>query len=135
MAKKIIVYIEKSEDGEYWGTTQNMEGVVSSFGETLEELKANIKEAIDDHLEVAEELGEEWAKQYNDYTLEFQLDLQGFFDLIPEVKIGSLAKKAGINASLLRQYKIGAAKASVEQIQKIESAVHSLGAELLSVSF
>lgn len=133
--KRIKVYVEKSEEGDYWGTTQNMPGVVSSFGSTLEELEVNLKEAISDNLELASELGEEWVSEYETYTLEFELDLAAFFDLIPEIKISVLAKKAGINESLLRQYKTGASKASIEQLKKIEKAVHKLGEELLSVSF
>ena len=31
MSKKIQVYVEKSNDGSYWGTSQNYEGIVSTF--------------------------------------------------------------------------------------------------------
>ncbi|MGV4462037.1 type II toxin-antitoxin system HicB family antitoxin [Ornithobacterium rhinotracheale] len=135
MAKKIEVYVEKSPNGEYWGTTQNIVGVVSSVGNSLENLERNLTEAMNDHIEIAEELGEDYIQEYKDFSFEFKLDLQSFFDLIPEIKISNLADKADINPSLLRQYKTGKANASIGQLKKIEKAVHQLGNELLSVSF
>jgi predicted RNase H-like HicB family nuclease len=39
MSKKINVYVEKSNDGTYWGSTSNVPGVVSAYGDSLEELK------------------------------------------------------------------------------------------------
>jgi len=55
--------------------------------------------------------------------------------LLPEAKISNIAKKANINASLLRQYKTGKIEASEEQARKVLKAIHQLGEELLSVSF
>ncbi len=134
--KRIKVYVEKAEDGTYWGTTENLEGVVSAYGNTLTELKNKLQKVFGEHLEVACELEENWVSKYeNGVEFEYKMDLAGFFHLIPEVKIGSIAEKANINSSLLRQYKTGKANASEEQTKKIEKAVHDLGKELLSVSF
>ncbi len=132
--KEIIVYVEKHEDGTYWGTTQNFEGLASSFGSTMEELKANITEAFTDHIEVAKEIGEPYADKYDNVKFTYKLDLRSFFELVREVKISNIAKKAGINPSLLRRYKLGET-ASEEQLKKIETAVHRLGEELISVTF
>lgn len=134
--KRVQVYVEKAEDGTYWGTTENLEGVVSAYGSTLAELKNELNKVFAEHLEVARELEEDWVSKYDTgVEFEYKMDLEGFFDLIPEVKIGSIAEKAKINSSLLRQYKTGKANASEDQTKKIEKAVHDLGKELLSVSF
>ena len=45
---KIKVFVEKAEDGTYWGTTQNIPGVVTAYGNSLEELKVNFRAAFDD---------------------------------------------------------------------------------------
>ncbi|MDD1549310.1 type II toxin-antitoxin system HicB family antitoxin [Riemerella anatipestifer] len=132
MAKEIIVFVEKHEDV-YWGTSQNYEGVVSSFGSSFEELKANFEEAFADNLELAKELGEDYADNYSDIVFLYQMDLSSMFNLVKEIKISAIAKKAGINESLARQYKTGLAAASVEQAMKIQNAIHSLGQELLSI--
>ena len=137
MAKKRIqVYVEKAEDGIYWGTTENIDGVVSVYGNSLSELKEALQKAFEVYLEFARDLKEEWVSKYDKgVEFEYKMDLEDFFNLIPEVKIGSIAKKAKINSSLLRQYKTGKANASEDQTKKIEKAVHELGMELLSVSF
>ena len=37
VSKKLIrVIVERHEDGTYWGTTQNIPGVVSAYGSRLE---------------------------------------------------------------------------------------------------
>ena len=109
MSKKIQVYVEKSNDGSYWGTSQNYEGIVSTFGNSLEELKQNFQTAFADNLEIAKEIGEPYANDYNNVEFIYKMDLSSFFNLIPELKISSIAKKAGLNESLVRQYKNGLA--------------------------
>lgn len=136
MAKSIKVFVEKADDGTYWGTTQNIPGVVTAYGNSLEELKENLKVAFDDYLEIAEEQKEEWVKDVKKMTdWDYQMDLQAFFYLIPEVKISAIGKKARINESLMRQYVTGKAAASEERVKLIEKVIHELGKELQSVSF
>ena len=136
MKDKIKVFIEKADDGSYWGTTQNIPGVVSAFGNSLEELKKNLQEAFENYLEVAKDEQESWYAEVKEFNgFEYEMDIQAFFKLIPELKISAIADKAGINASLLRQYATGKARASEERARLIQSTVHDLGRELLSVSF
>ncbi len=133
--KKIQIFVEKHKDGTYWGTSQNFEGIISSFGDTFEELQDNFKTAFTDHIELAKELEESYANDYEKVTFDYEMDLTAFFELVPELKISSIAKKANINQSLLRQYKTGNKTASTEQLYKIQTAIHNLGKELLSVHF
>lgn len=133
--KKVEIFVEKHSDGTYWGTTQNFEGVVSSFGSNMEELKKNLEEAFADNIELAKELEEDYASDYDNVEFVYKMDLSSFFTLIPELKVSSIAKKAGMNESLLRQYKNGITTASQEQTQRIQNAVHQLGQELLAVQF
>ena len=136
MKKVILIYVEKHTDGTYWGTTNNIPGVLSAYGSTLSELKENIKTAYQDYFELAVELKEDYLNELsNEPQFMYQLDLQNVFHLVPEIKITSIAKKAKMNASLLRQYKMGKVTASEEQSKKVLTAIHELGNELLSVSF
>lgn len=54
----IKVKIEKAKDGTYWGTTQNIPGVVTADGSTLDELKENLNEAIELYIETVQEYDE-----------------------------------------------------------------------------
>lgn len=133
--KEIEIFVEKHTDGTYWGTTQNFVGVVSSCGNTMEELQRNLEEAFAENIAIAKELGENYVNDYENVVFVYKMDLSSFFALIPELKISSIAKKAGLNESLVRQYKNGIATASQEQTMKIQNAVHLLGKELLSARF
>ncbi len=102
----------------------------------MKELKERLKVAFDDYIKVAEEDQEDWVKDVKKMTdWDYQMNLQAFFYLIPEVKISAIGKKARINESLMRQYVTGKAAASEERIKLIERAIHELGRELQSVSF
>ena len=130
------VSVEKHEDGTYWGTVTEVPGVVTSFGATLAELKINLEQAYADYYALAVELEEEFVQEIEakpDFV--YLLNLKNIFQLLPEVKVSNIAKKANINPSLLRQYKTGKTEASEEQAKKVLKAMHQLGKELLSITF
>lgn len=133
--RRIEVFVEKTNDGTYWGTSQNFEGLVTTFGGSLEELQKNFEEAFSDNLEIAKETGESYADDYANVEFVYLMNISSFFELVPELKVSAIAKKANMNESLVRQYKNGIEVASQNQLKKIQEAVHELGRELLSVQF
>ena len=70
----------------------------------------------------------------NAIIFNYRYSLMDFFETYSDIKIGSIAKRAGLNASLVRQYASGIATASATQAKKIQEAVHSLAQSLLQVS-
>ena len=56
--QSFVVLIEKDEDGVFIGTVPSLKGCYS-YGKTFDELMANLKEAIEAHLEA---FGEEEKK-------------------------------------------------------------------------
>jgi transposase-like protein len=50
------------------------------------------------------------------------------------LNVSKLAKTIGVNPSLLRQYKAGNTYISEKQAKKIETGLHRIGEQLLSVS-
>lgn len=132
----IEIYVEKAEDGAYWGTSQNLPGVVTAYGNSMQELKVNLQEAFNDYIETAVEENQDWVNKVKLKTnFVYHLDIQALFKLIPEIKISNLARKAGINESLMRKYASGKAYVSEKRAKKIEKTLHELGKELLSVNF
>ena len=72
-----MVYVEKAEDGSYWGSTQNIPGVVSTYGNSLEELKNNLEQAFSDYSEVAEDLKEAWVQDIRSFRgFEYQMEIR-----------------------------------------------------------
>ena len=65
--------------------------------------------------------------------LVYKYDIASIFDYCGMLDATNMAKKIGLNPSLLRQYKSGITVASDKQKQKIEQGLHQLGRELLKV--
>jgi hypothetical protein len=76
-----------------------------------------------------------WSKvDVNNLEFDIKYELQAFFDEFKELKISSIAEKANLNPSLLRQYSTGNKQLSTEQAKKIQDALHQLGNRLKRIS-
>jgi len=130
----IEVVVERHYDGTFWGTTQNIPGVVTAFGASLDELKKNLEQAFLEYVAAAAELGEAWIEEVRTRKeWAFYMNMQALFALVPEVKISAIARRAGINESLMRQYATGKAVVSEDRLRYIEQTIHDLGRELQTV--
>jgi transcriptional regulator with XRE-family HTH domain len=52
----------------------------------------------------------------------------------PEINVNQLARRMGVNQSLLAKYICGAKKPSESRLKEIEQALHELGRELSAIS-
>jgi hypothetical protein len=59
-------------------------------------------------------------------SIKRQYDLQTFFEEHDYLKVSSIAKHAGLNPGLVRQYSSGVKHPSAEQAKKIELTIHKL---------
>jgi len=132
----IKVKVEKS-DGRYWGTTQNVPGIVVADGESITELKENMKDAVDLYLETAEEHDRQTYELFkNGFEFEYDLEVSEIFNSVFEViNKGEFAKSIGINPTLFRQYTNANKQTyiSEKRAKEIENGLHRLGKELLNV--
>ncbi|MGV8945358.1 MAG: type II toxin-antitoxin system HicB family antitoxin [Lutibacter sp.] len=132
----IKVKVEKSADGVYWGTTQNIPGVVTADGKDLNALKENLQEALELYLETAQDIDDEKILKLlsEGIDFEYQLELSEIFKRLKVINISAFAERIGISPSLLRQY---SAKKDIyiseERAKKIEEELHSLGQELQAI--
>ena len=62
-------------------------------------------------------------------------DLQRFFLTHPEINIAGFAERAGINATLMRNYINGFKNPSPESVAKIKACLKSIGQEYLKENF
>ena len=126
--------IEKAENN-YSAYFEGLDGVVS-VGDTLEEIKANLTEALDVYIEASKEMGckiPECLK--GEYEIQFSMDVKSLLEYYEGIftKAG-LERLTGINQKQLWHYANGKSVPRRAQAQRIEKALHRLGAELLSVS-
>ena len=66
VSHEIVVFVEKHSDGTYWGITENLKGVVTTFGNTFSELEQGLHTAYLDYLELAIELEKDFAKELSE---------------------------------------------------------------------
>lgn len=102
-------------------------------GNTVEEAKQALMQAVDDYKSMLSETGKEIPASLSDIEFEYKYDIASFFECFKFISVSTFAKYAGINPSLMRQYKQRIAFASEAQKMKIEEAIHRAGSEMLAV--
>lgn len=131
---KIELVIEKSED-HFWGRVEGKGFMPTGQGETIDDLFHNVKESIEDYIEHEGKDDKFWGKvKISDIEFDIRYDLEAFFKEHNYLNISSIAKMAGMNPGLLRQYASGVKHPSREQAKKIEDSIHKIANELKEVT-
>ncbi|WP_270490925.1 type II toxin-antitoxin system HicB family antitoxin [Bacteroides finegoldii] len=128
------VIIERA-DNNYSAYIDGVNGITVT-GSTIDEIKKNMITAIGVFIEECSELGCELPDALKgDYELSFKMDIKSFLDFYEGVfsKAG-LERITGINQKQLWHYASGNRVPRQEQNLKLETALHKLGEELLSIS-
>jgi predicted RNase H-like HicB family nuclease len=126
--KSIEIIIEKNDDG-FWGYSENERAIVGG-GDTVQDCKQDILDCI----ETLRELNSCPQSLKGDYELVYKFDTISLLNYYKGIFTNSaLEKITGINQKQLQHYSTGHRKPRVEQREKIENALHSLGKELLAV--
>ena len=122
---KIEMIVEKTKTG-YSAYAEKYP--VYTVGNSLEELKGNMLEALNLHLE-------KQGKYVTETNLKITLDLPQFFLFYKVINAKALSERIGINQSLLAQYIKGIKKPSPTQTQRILKGVQQVGKELAAIRF
>ena len=129
--KQLKIIIERSKD-QFSAYAENAEGIYGG-GDTVEEAKQSIEDAI------------RLLKKYNkadqiprvlkgEYEIIYKFDVESLLSYYKKVFTNSaLERITGINQKQIQHYSTGLKKPRPVQVKKIETALHKLGAELLSV--
>lgn len=127
--KTVKIIIERSKDM-FSAYAENIEGIYGG-GDTVAEAKKSILDAI------------ELYKKYNSnipslikgkYEIVYKFDTQSLLNYYKGVFTNAaLERITGINQKQFQHYATGLKKPRVTQAKKIESALHSLGSELMAV--
>jgi len=122
---KIEMIIERTKTG-YSAYAEKYP--VYTVGSSLEELKANILEALNLRFE-----GQ--GKTVTEHDLKITLDLPQFFEFYKVINAKALSELIGINQSLWAQYIKGNKKPSATQTLRILKGVQQVGKELAAIQF
>jgi len=127
--KKTEAIIEASSTG-FGVYCPDLPGI-TGYGKTVKEAKDDLVSALGETIKA---YGKQVPKELQGaIAFTYKYDIASIFDYFGMLDATNLAKKIGINPSLLRQYKSGITTASDKQKQKIETGLHQLGRELLSI--
>jgi len=124
---KIKVKVIKENTG-YSAYSEVGKNLIATQGETFEELKDMILDAVNLTFE-------DQAFVYLENELQFEFDLESFFDFYKVINAKALSERIGMNQSLLSQYIKGIKKPSASQTKRILNGVQQIGRELTEVRF
>ena len=79
------------------------------------------------------EMERQLPAELKDIEFEFRYDVASLFDNYKFFNVSKFAEEAGINSSLMRQYKSGNQYISEKQMLKIEEALHKIAREFAEI--
>jgi len=112
--------VERSADG-YWAYTPDLP--VYTYGETFAELKNNAVEAFNHFMQ-------DTGERINENNIKLEIDLKQFFQYYRVLNAKFLARRIGMNETLLSQYVQGRKKPSPKQTRRILLGIQEIGKEL-----
>lgn len=129
MATKVTIQVEKGKQERNFScfmVEELPDFALAGYGNTA-------KQAIED-MYVAQkeikELLEEEGKKMPELEFVFRFDIGSFFDYYSYLNMSGVAKKAGVNASLMRQYAMGIHEPSQKRKQQILDCLHQISQEM-----
>ena len=120
--KKIVVIIEKTETG---FSAYAADYPVYTTGNTMSEVTDNMKEAFSLYFNKIKS---------DDLNISVQIDFKQFFQYYKVLNSKVLAKKIGMNPTLLSQYVRGHKKPSEKQRRRILYGINKIGHELADIT-
>lgn len=124
LKRKVKFIIEKTDSG-FSGYSK--EYPVFTTGKNFTELLTNATEAMNLFFE-------DQKTEVTTQDIEFEVDLQQFFQYYRVINAKFLAQRIGMNESLLSQYVKGKKKPSQKQTNKILHGIHEIGKELTNIN-
>jgi predicted RNase H-like HicB family nuclease len=124
LKKKIKFTVEKTDTG--FSAFSEVYPVFTT-GKTFTELLKNVIEAMNLYLT-------DQDSQVVEKNIEFEIDLQQFFQYYRVINSKFLAQRIGMNETLLSQYVQGRKKPSLKQTNKILQGIQQVGRELSNLN-
>jgi predicted RNase H-like HicB family nuclease len=125
--------IERGKDGRFGIFTPDINSTIIGEGNTVEEAKSDFENSVREILQFYRVYGKELPDELKDIQFVYRYDIASVFDYYNWINVSKFARKAGINPSLMRQYRTGKTYISENQINRIENTLHQLGNELTAI--
>ena len=131
--ENVVVTVEMTENN-YSAFVEALPGCVTT-GKNMDEIKANMHEAIEAHIELSREHGDFIPEEFDGgYRLVFRFDTECLLTHYRGIFTNSaLERLTGINQRQLQRYASGKSRPMRPQSMKIQKALHRLGKELMEI--
>lgn len=130
---KTTALIEKGKDGTFGIFTPDLKSTVIGEGNTVGEAKIDFLNSVNELILYYKESEKHLPEELIDIEFEFKFDIASLFNYYNFINVSQFAKSAGINPSLMRQYKTGHQYISENQVLKIETALHKIAKEFAEI--
>ena len=120
---RVLLTIEKATDGAVWGRVEYDDNLIVDSAKSVDSLQKRFRRLL---------------RQFHDMDpdkVQFKIayDLTSVFDQNDFLNVSAIAKRVGINSSLLRQYTSGVKIPSQQTAARIEKVIHGLAEQLRTV--
>ena len=132
MAKNVVLILEYGNGGYscYNDEPLGNYGVIDGDGATAEEAKADFMKALQECRD-----DDPNNKALQDLTFTYKYDVQAFFKEFSFLNATEIARRAGINPSLMRQYVSGVKTAGEKTYQRLNACMDNIKADLQAAVF
>lgn len=131
--KKVVLVLEYGDGGYscYNDEPMGKYAVIDGDGTTAEEAKADFMNSLDECRKAFPK-----DKDINqDFEFVYKYDIQAFFKEFSFLNATDIARRAGINPSLMRQYTSGVKTAGEKTYQRLSACIDKIKEDLRAVSF
>jgi len=132
--KKVTIIVERAENN-FSAYVRGVDGIAVT-GNSIDTIKSSMIAAISEYVDMCKELSMEIPAEFSEgYELSFELDIRSLLTIYEGIFAKSaLERLTGINQKQLWHYAHGKSVPRPAQRRKIETALHRLGSELVSLS-
>ena len=131
--RRAKVIIEKDENG-FSAFIDGVDSTIIGEGVSVAEAKADLDNSYKEVLASYIENGEAVPEELQDLSFDYKYDISALFNAFDFINVSKFAQRIGVSPSLMRHYKGGDTYISDNQAKRIESGLHQLARELLSVT-
>lgn len=131
--RRAKVIIEKDENG-FSAFIDGIDSTIIGEGVSVAEAKADLDNSYKEVLASYLENGEAVPEELQDLSFDYKYDISALFNAFDFINVSKFAQRIGVSPSLMRHYKGGDTYISDNQAKRIESGLHQLARELLSVT-
>ena len=131
--RRAKVIIEKDENG-FSAFIDGIDSTIIGEGLSVAEAKADLDNSYKEVLASYHENGEAVPEELQNLSFDYKYDISALFNAFDFINVSKFAQRIGVSPSLMRHYKGGDTYISDNQAKRIESGLHQLARELLSVT-